>query len=164
MQKVDYLIIQSTDTSEAKDFGKEIIINQHTLPKDKGGFGWNRPGIDYLVLQDGLLQTIISEDSPTTTDLWGVSHGQNGITGIAKHIAYVGGRTLKEAWDKDTRTDEQKAALEAIVKFYILRFPDIIIAGFKEIPAKADEDSPGFEVAEWLRALDIPEHNIYKRK
>ena len=25
MQKVDYLIIQSTDTSEAKDFGKEII-------------------------------------------------------------------------------------------------------------------------------------------
>ena len=68
MQKVDYLIIQSTDTSEAKDFGKEIIINQHTLPKDKGGFGWNRPGIDYRVLQDGVLQNISREDSPTTTD------------------------------------------------------------------------------------------------
>ena len=30
MKKVDYLIIQSTDTSEAKDFGKEVIIAQHT--------------------------------------------------------------------------------------------------------------------------------------
>ena len=162
MQKVDYLIIQSTDTSEAKDFDKEVIIKQHTSSIRDGGFNWNRPGIDYLVLQDGTLQTIIDEDNPTTIDLWGISHGKNAVTGLAKHIAYVGGRTLKEAWDKDTRTDEQKQALEAIVKFYILRFPDIVIAGFNEIPAKADEDNPGFEVAEWLRELEIPEHNIFK--
>ncbi|WP_010178103.1 hypothetical protein [Aquimarina agarilytica] len=163
MEKIDYLIIQSTDTGETKDFGKEVIIAKHTDSKRDGGFGWNRPGIDYLIPQDGSLQTIINEASPTTTDLWGISHGKKGITGIAKHIAYVGGRTLKEAWDKDTRTDEQKATLEAIIKFYILRFPDIIIAGFNEIPAKADEDNPGFEVAEWLRELEIQEHNIFKK-
>ena len=58
---------------------------------------------------------------------------------------------------------QQKEALEAIIKFYILRFPDIIIVGFNEIPAKADEDNPGFKVAEWLRELNIPEHNIFKR-
>ena len=162
MEKIDYLIIQSTDTSEAKDFGKEIIINQHTLPKDKGGFGWNRPGIDYLVLQDGVLQTIISEDSPTTTDLWGISHGQNGITGIAKHIAYVGGRTLKEAWWKDTRTEEQTTTLEAVVKFYTIRFPEIIIVGFNEIATKKDSDKPGFSVKEWLEELEIPKCNIYQ--
>lgn len=162
MKRVDYLIIQSTDTSEAKDFGKEVIIAQHTGSKRDGGFGWNRPGIDDLILQDGTLQTLINEDSPTTTDLWGISHGKNAITGIARHVAYVGGRTLKEAWDKDTRTDEQEKALEAIVKFYILRFPDIIIVGFNEIPAKADEDNPGFEVAEWLRELEVPERNIFK--
>lgn len=162
MKKVDYLIIQSTDTSEAKDFGREVIIAQHTRSKRDGGFGWNRPGIDDLILQDGTLQTLINEDSPTTTDLWGISNGQKAISGIARHVAYVGGRTLKEAWDKDTRTDEQKKALETIVKFYILRFPDIVIAGFNEVPSKADEDSPGFEVAEWLRELEIPEHNIFK--
>jgi len=164
MQKVDYLIIQSTDTSEAKDFGKDVIIKQHTASARDGGFNWNRPGFDYLVLQDGKMQTIIDEDSPTTTDLWGISHGKNAVTGLAKHIAYVGGRTLKETFDKDTRTDEQKQALEAIVKFYILRFPDIIIAGFNEVPSKKDADSPGFEVAEWLRELEIPEHNIFKGK
>jgi hypothetical protein len=140
-----------------------VIIKQHTSSIRDGGFNWNRPGIDYLVLQDGTLQTIIDEDNPTTIDLWGISQGKNAVTGQAKHIAYVGGRTLKEAWDKDTRTDEQKQALEAIVKFYILRFPDIIIAGFNEIPAKTNEDNPGFEVAEWLRELEIPEHNIFKR-
>lgn len=162
MEKVDYLIIQSTDTSEARDFDKEVVIKQHTASQRDGGFGWNRPGFDYLVLQDGTLQTIIDESNPTTTDLWGVSKGKSGITGTFKHLAYVGGRTLKEAWDKDTRTDEQKSTLEAVVKFYILRFPDIIIAGFNEIPSKADADSPGFSVKEWLEALDIPERNIFK--
>ena len=163
MEKVDYLIIHSTNTSEAKDFDKATIIKQHTSPLREGGFNWNRPGFDYLVPQDGALQTIINESNPTTTDLWGLSHGKDAITGIFKHLAYVGGRTLKEAWDKDTRTDEQMATLEAVIKFHILRFPDIIIAGFNEVPAKKDEDSPGFEVGEWLRELSIPERNIFKK-
>lgn len=163
MQKVDYLIIQSTNTSEAKDFGKAVVIKQHTLPKHEGGFGWNRPGMDYLVLQDGKLQTLVNEASPTMTDLWGVSQGKKGLTGMVKHLAYVGGRTLKEAWDKDTRTDAQKATLAAVVKFYILRFPEIVILGFNEIPSNIDKDSPGFEVATWLRTIGIPEENIFKK-
>jgi hypothetical protein len=163
MQKIDYLIIQSTDTGEAKDLDKSYIIEKHTSAIRKGGYNWNRPGIDYLIRQDGSLETIINENSPTTTDLWGISQGKDGLTGSAKHIAYVGGRTLKETFDKDTRTEAQNATLETLVKFYILRFPDIIIAGFNEIPSKIEADNPGFKVGEWLGALEIPDHNIYKK-
>lgn len=162
MRKVDFLVIQSTDTSEASDLNESHIIKQHTASVRDGGFGWNRPGIDYLVLQDGSLKTIISEESPTTVDLWGISQGRDGITGNVKHIAYVGGRTLKETWWKDTRTEAQSETLETLIKFHILRHPEIIILGFNEIPSKLDADKPGFNVKEWLESLEIPERNIYK--
>lgn len=161
MKHVDYLIIHSTDTSEASDFSKEVIIEKHTKDKREGGLGFNRPGFDYLVKMDGSLQTIIKEDNPTQIDLWGISSGLNGFTGIAKNIAYVGGRTLKEAWEKDTRTDPQKSTLEAIVKFYVVRFPNIIVVGFNELPTNTEKDSPAFSVNQWLRAIGIPEKHIY---
>lgn len=163
MEEIDYLIIHSTDTSEVSDFGKDVIIKKHTDSKRENGFGWNRPGFDYLIPHDGSLETIINENNPTQTDLWGISNGREDLTGIAKHIAYVGGRTLKAAWDKDTRTDQQKQTLETIVTFYILRFPSIVILGFNEVPSKTNEDSPAFSVSEWLRKLGIPEQHIYKK-
>lgn len=164
MKKVDYLIIHSTNTSEASDFGKDVIIEKHTASTKENGLGFNRPGFDYLIRQDGSLQTIINEDNPTQTDLWGISNGLRDLTGIAKHIAYVGGRTLKESFDKDTRTDGQKKTLEAIVKFYVLRFPSIVILGFNEVPTKSAEDSPAFSVNDWLREIGIPEKHIYIKK
>ena len=161
MKAIDYLIIQSTNTGEQKDLDKANIISQHTNSVRDGGLGWSRPGIDYLVLKDGTLQTIISEDNPTTVDLWNISQGSDGITGIAKHIAYVGGRTLKEAWSKDTRTETQKTTLEAVIKFYILRFPNVIVMGFDEIESKSDSENPGFSTSQWLEEIGIPKQNIY---
>ena len=164
MKKVDYLIIHSTNTSEASDFGKDVIIEKHTASTKENGLGFNRPGFDYLITQDGSLQILINEDNPTQTDLWGISNGLRDLTGIAKNIAYVGGRTLKESFDKDTRTDSQKQTLEAIVKFYVLRFPNIEILGFNEVPTKSTEDSPAFSVNDWLREIGTPEKHIYIKK
>jgi hypothetical protein len=161
MKKVDYLIIHSTNTSEASDFGKDVIIQKHTASTKADGLGFNRPGFDYLIPLDGSLQTIINEDNPTQTDLWGISNGLINLTGIAKHIAYVGGRTLKEAFDKDTRNNNQKQTLEAIVKFYVLRFPNIVVLGFNEVPAKSGIDSPAFSVNDWLREIGVAEKHIY---
>ncbi|EDP96536.1 N-acetylmuramoyl-L-alanine amidase [Kordia algicida OT-1] len=163
MKEIDYLIIHSTNTSEALDFGKDVIIKKHTEEKRNGGLGLNRPGFDYLIPFNGSLQVIIGEDNPTQTDIWGISNGIQNLTGIAKHIAYVGGRTLKEAWEKDTRTDAQKNTLETLVKFYVLRFPNILVLGFNEVPTKITEDSPAFSVGDWLDSIGIPEKNIYNK-
>ncbi|WP_281989714.1 N-acetylmuramoyl-L-alanine amidase [Aquimarina aggregata] len=163
MKKVDYLIIQSTGSGEGIPVTKEDIIDLHTTDKRQGGFGFNRPGIDYLIQPDGIMETLISEDNPTTVDLWGVSEGKKGVVGICKHIAYVGGRTEKEVKSKDSRTMAQIKSLEAIVKFYILKFPEIQVLGLDEAPAMKGEENPAFNVSVWLEEIDVAEQNIFKK-
>ncbi|WP_244905571.1 N-acetylmuramoyl-L-alanine amidase [Dokdonia pacifica] len=157
------MVIQSTNTSEAKNLNKDAIINHHTRPISNGGLGFNRPGFDYLILQDGTLETLVSENSPTNVDLWGVSGGKRPILGKVKHIGYVGGRTLKEAFWKDTRTEEQTKTLEAIVKFYTLRFPKIIVVGFDDPTYVEESKNPAFDVQAWLESIGIPTRNQYQR-
>lgn len=163
MKKVDYLIIRSTASGERTLVTTSDIIELHTTEVRYGGYGFNRPGIDYLIQPDGTMETLISEDNPTVVDLWGISKGKHGIQGVSKIIGYVGGRTEKETKGKDTRTKDQLTTLETIVKFYILKFPNIQILGFNEAPAKEGEDNPGFEVSIWLEEIGVDEKNIYKK-
>lgn len=162
MKKADYLIILSTETGEGQEVSKGDIIEQHTNSPSMGGFGWNRPGIDYLVTLDGGLETIIPEESPNVVDLWGIGEGKNGMTGIPKYLAYTGGKTTKGTKDKDTRTAEQEHTLATVVKFYVKKFPKIQVLGYSQVPAKAGETSPAFDVAKWCKEIDIPEENIFK--
>lgn len=163
MKKVDYLIIQSTESGEGIPVTKADIIDLHTTEKKQGGYGFNRPGIDYLIQPDGTMETFVSEDNPTTVDLWGISEGKHGILGICKHIAYAGGRTEKEVKSKDSRTTAQKNSLETIVKFYILKFPKIEVLGFNEAPTKEGEENPSFDVSIWLEEIGVSERNIFKK-
>ncbi|WP_271769169.1 N-acetylmuramoyl-L-alanine amidase [Aquimarina algiphila] len=163
MKKVDYLIIQSTESGEGIPVTKEDIIDLHTSDKKLGGYGFNRPGIDYLIQPDGSMKTLVSEDNPTTVDLWGISEGKKGVLGICKHIAYVGGRTEKEVKPKDSRTTAQIKSLEAIVKFYVLKFPKIQVLGLDEAPAMKGKENPAFSVSIWLEEIGVPEINIFKK-
>ncbi|WP_027395132.1 N-acetylmuramoyl-L-alanine amidase [Aquimarina latercula] len=163
MKKVDYLIIQSTESGEGIPVTKEDIIDLHTSDKKLGGYGFNRPGIDYLIQPDGSMETLVSEDNPTNVDLWGISEGKKGVLGICKHIAYVGGRTEKEVKPKDSRTTAQINSLEAIVKFYILKFPKIQVLGLDEAPAMKGKENPAFSVSIWLEEIGVPEINIFKK-
>lgn len=162
MKKADYLIILSTETGEGQEVSKADIIEHHTNSPSMGGFGWNRPGIDYLVGLNGELDTIIPEESPNEVDLWGIGEGVKGMTGIPKYLAYVGGKTTKGTKDKDTRTTEQQDTLEAVVKFYVRKFPKIQVLGFNQVPAKEGRNNPAFDVAEWCKEIGIPEENIFK--
>ena len=162
MEKIDFLIIQSTETGEGTPVTKGDIINWHTLPVALGGKGWNRPGTDYLVRTDGTLETIIPENSLNTVDLWGIGKGDPGVDGVCKFIAYEGGKSEKETKDKDTRTSEQIATLEVVIRFYILKFPEVRILGFNEAPTMTEAGSPAFEVSTWLKELGLDPKNIYK--
>ncbi|WP_299243034.1 N-acetylmuramoyl-L-alanine amidase [uncultured Aquimarina sp.] len=163
MKKVDYLIILSTDTGEGIPVTKEDIIDLHTTDKKQGGFGFNRPGIDALMQPDGSLDMLVSEDNPSMVDLWGFSEGKNGILGVYRIIAYVGGRTEKEVKVKDTRTKEQIQSLEDYVRFHTLRFPKIQVLGFDEAPAMKGKENPAFNVCNWLEEIGVPEQNIFKK-
>jgi len=116
-----------------------------------------------LYQPDGSIETLVSEDNPTSVDLWGVSEGKEGLYGICKHIAYAGGRTEKGIKPKNTLTKQQLASLEHTVKFYILKFPNIQVLGFNEVPAKKGEENPAFSVAIWLEEIGVAEKNIFKK-
>jgi len=161
MKKSDYLILLSTETPEQMQISKADIIWLHTNPPSLGGFGWNRPGIDYLVTRDGHLETIIPEDSPNEVDLWGIREGSN-LLGTARYLAYSGGKSEDGSQKKDTRTREQRGSMAAVVKFYVRRFPDIQVLGFDQVPSKQGLNNPGFDVAKWCRSLGLSEANIYK--
>lgn len=161
MKKVDYLIIVNTQSPEGKEITKGDIIEQHTKHISLDGFGWNRPGIDYLIDLGGELQTILPEESPNVVDLWGISEGRKGMNGIAKYVAYVGGRTAKSTKAKDTRTAAQSKTLAAVVQFYVKRFPEIQVLGFSQVPAKQGQENPSFDVAQWCEDIGIPQVNIF---
>ena len=163
MEAPNYLVIHSTNTSEAKDLTAQQVIDYHMMPISNGGLGFNRPGFDYLILQDGRLETLVNEHSPTDVDLWGVSGGKHPILGKVKHIGYVGGRTLKEAFWKDTRTEAQIKTLKAIVRFYTLRFPEIIVVGFDDPTREEESKNPAFDVKQWLISNEIPLKNHYQK-
>lgn len=161
MKKVDYLIILNTQTPEGKEVTKGDLITQHTNPVSHNGFGWNRPGIDYLIALDGELHTLLPEESPNVVDLWGISEGKKGMNGIAKYLAYTGGKTAKSTKNKDTRTTAQRKTLASIVQFYVKRFPQIQVLGFSEVPAKRGVENPSFDVAKWCEEIGIPKVNIF---
>lgn len=163
METLNYLVIHSTNTSQAKNLTRYDVIKHHTTPIRSGGLGFNRPGFDDLILRDGTLEVLVNENSPTDVDLWGISGGKYPILGKVKHIGYVGGRTLKEAFWKDTRSEAQKQALEVLINYYILRYPDVIVLGFDDPTAIDESRNPAFDVRKWLELNMISEKNQYRK-
>ena len=164
MKEITHLILCNTKTPEGLKISPSQIIHLHTSSEEKGGYGWNRPGFDVLIGLDGTLYTIINEGNPTEVDLWEVSQGKKGIKGTFRYVAYVGGLTKSGKSRKDTLTADQEETLKAIVKYYAVRFPNITIVGFGELPNNEDELNPGFEVNEWLTAVGVPKKNQYISK
>jgi len=162
MKKVNYLIIVNTNTPGGREVTKADIIEHHTQPVSHGGLGLNRPKIDDLISLEGELENIIPQTSPNEVDLWGISEGVDGLTGQAKYVAFVGGRTKDDTKDWDTRTKEQKQTLEVYVKYHLLRNSDLMVMGLDQIPAMGDVEMPSFNVAKWLESIGVEDKNIFK--
>ena len=162
MKKVNYLIIVNTNTPGGQEVTKADIIEHNTQPVSLGGLGLNRPRIDDLISLEGELENIIPESSMNEVDLWGISEGVDGLTGQAKYVAFVGGRTKDDTKDWDTRTKEQKQTLEVYVKYHLLRNSDLVVMGLDQIPAMGDVEMPSFNVPKWLESIGIEDKNIFK--
>lgn len=163
MKTPDYLILVSTRTTKETEVTRSTIIEQHTSLRAHGGFGFNRPGFDYLVQPGGELETILDESHQDETDLWGIGDGINGLMGTATYLAYAGGMNEKlEA--TDTRTEEQNDTLAVVVHFYVRRFPDLRVLGWDQLPGRQESQNPGFDVSYWLQAIGIPKLNQYSNR
>jgi N-acetylmuramoyl-L-alanine amidase len=152
MGQLKYLVIHATDTPNGREVSKADITLWHTGPKSQGHRGWSRVGYSDLIQLDGTLINLIEFDQDNIVDNWEISNGAKGFNGVARHVVYAGGGN-----GEDTRTQPQLEALEAYVKYMVLRHPQIIVIGHNQISTKK---CPSFDVTYWLRSICIDEKHI----
>lgn len=137
MRKINQIILHCTATREGRDYSVDTIRDWHVA-----GRGWSDIGYHYLVQLDGT----INEGRPLKrSGAHTKGRNRNSIG-----IAYVGGveaqRDSRGKWPaKDTRTPEQKIALDHFIKKLMLEYPEATLHGHNEFAAKA---CPSFDVQE----------------
>lgn len=151
MAKLQYLVIHCTATPEGREVTAADIKAWHTNPASKGGRGWKQVGYTDLFKLNGTVERLVNNNEDTIVDPWEVTNGAAGYNSISRHVVYAGGCD-KKMQPKDTRTPSQLKAMEAYVKDFHRRFPDVKIIGHNEVAAKA---CPSFDVQKWLKSIGV---------
>ena len=152
MAALKLLVIHCTATPEGREVSAEEIRRWHTAPPSEGGRGWRQVGYTDMVHLDGTVERLVEKNEDDVVDPWEVTNGAKGHNSTARHIVYVGGVAADGKTPKDTRTPEQRSALERYVKDFHRRFPRVRIVGHNELAAKA---CPSFDVRHWLFQIGI---------
>jgi hypothetical protein len=156
-QTIKYLVVHCTATPEGREVTKADIERWHLSPKPSGR-GWSRVGYTDLIQLGGELVNLSPFNQDNIIQNHEMTWGAKGINGVSRHVVYAGGCD-KNMNPKDTRTISQKEALEAYVKYMILRHPHIKVAGHYQFAAKA---CPSFDVPNWLKSIGINAKNIHQ--
>lgn len=152
-------MIHCTATQEGRPVTGEELHRWFTLPPPKGR-GWKKEGYVDIFHLDGRIENRIEYDHDEWVQGSEISNGALGMNSYVRHGSYVGGvERYNPKIAKDTRTREQRHALEVWVWDLIYRHPDIQILGHNQVAAKA---CPSFFVPDWLREIKVPEKHIWK--
>lgn len=157
MAKLTYLVIHCTATPRNRWITPQNIIEWHMSGPPKGR-GWDRVGYSKLILLNGVVHSFVKENDNDIVESWELTYGVAGINSKSRHICYVGGLNEQTFKPEDTRTLEQRVAMEALVVSMINKHPDIKIAGHSSFANKA---CPCFNVPLWLKSIKVPIKNIY---
>lgn len=152
MAKLKYLVLHCTATPEGREVSSDDIRAWHTDPISKGGRGWSQVGYTDLIHLNGEVERLVDNNEDANVDPWEITNGAKGYNSISRHVVYVGGVVADGKTTKDTRTKAQKAAMEAYVKEFHKRHPNVRIIGHREVAAK---DCPSFDVQVWLKEIGI---------
>lgn len=152
MVKLKYLVLHCTATPEGREVSSDDIRAWHTNPVSKGGRGWSQVGYTDLIHLNGEVERLVDNNEDANVDPWEITNGAKGYNSISRHVVYVGGVVADGKTAKDTRTKAQKAAMEAYVKEFHKRHPNVRIIGHREIAAK---DCPSFDVQVWLKEIGV---------
>ena len=158
-RKMCLLFIHCAASPEGLHVPAANVITWHTMPKPKGR-GWDRCGYSDIIELDGSLHNTRSFDQDdmisSWEETWGV-HGSTLLNANARHVCYIGGLAADNKTVKDTRTSAQKETLDTYVRFMLLRYPNLVIAGHNQVQFKG---CPSFDVPNYLGGLGVKEYNI----
>ena len=131
MRKINKVIIHCSATPRGRDVKTETIKGWHTAK------GWADIGYHYVIELDGSVN-MGRDVSLIGAHTLGENKGSIGI-------CYVGGMNISMTKPEDTRTDEQKEALNCLITDLKARFKNLTVHGHYEFSAKA---CPSFNVEE----------------
>lgn len=100
--------------------------------------GWKHYGYHAIVYQDGTWERLQPWPTPTadggyvTNDT--LANGANGYNWDSMHIAYVGGVDRVTRKPTDTRTDEQKKTLRALIAVWKVDYKIDLVVGHRDLP------------------------------
>lgn len=127
MRQIRKIIIHCTATPEGRDVSVDEIRKWHL---DRG---WSDIGYHFVITLDG----VIHDGRPIEK----VGAHTKGYNSDSIGIAYVGGLD-SEMRSKDTRTPEQKEALEFHLQYLKILYPKAEIYGHRDFSSK---DCPSFD-------------------
>lgn len=136
MRYINEIILHCSDTKEGIDFNINDIRRWHKAQ------GWKDVGYHYVILLDGTIQ-----QGRALEEIGSHCKGHNAHS---IGICYIGGLD-KNGKIKDTRTNQQKAALYNLLNKLCERFPDALIHGHNEFANKA---CPCFDVAKEYKSYN----------
>lgn len=123
MREIKQIIIHCADTPDGRNDTAADIRRWHKAR------GFNDIGYHYVIDLDGTI-----EPGRDVSVAGAHCTGQN-ATSIG--ICYIGGKTADMKTAKDTRTEEQKAALLSLLKYLVRKYPGAKIYGHKDFAPKA---------------------------
>ena len=138
MRNIKYIALHCTATSTTSK--PEAIVNYW-----KNALGWSKPGYHYLIDYQGNIHKLAEESE--------ICNGVKGFNAVSIHVSYIGGVDA-QGHPKDTRSPEQLATMERIVKELHARYPGAKIQGHKDFP-NVLKACPSFNVAAWLRQIGL---------
>lgn len=127
MRAIKKIIVHCADTPEGRDDRAADIKRWHTAAPPKGN-GWKDIGYHYVIDLDG---TIEPGRPVEQVGSHCSGHNQDSIG-----ICYVGGAD-KNMRPKDTRTEQQKAALVTLLKYLVAKYPGVKIYGHRDFSTKS---------------------------
>ncbi len=122
MRKINKIILHCSATKEGHSFTVKDIDKWHRQR------GWKGIGYHYVILLDGTVQTGRPE-----SEIGSHTAGQNAHS---IGVCYIGGLDANSN-PKDTRTDQQKKALEGLVSDLLKKYPNSTVHGHHEFANKA---------------------------
>lgn len=152
MGKLQRLVLHCTATPEGREVTSKEIRAWHTNPVNRGGRGWSQVGYTDMIHLSGKVERLVDNNEDANVDPWEITNGVKGCNSTSRHVVYVGGVARDGKTPRDTRTPSQLKAMEAYVKDFHHRFPDVRIVGHNELAAKA---CPSFDVQKWLLSIGI---------
>lgn len=152
MSKLERLVIHCTATPPGREVTAADIRRWHTSPVSQGGRGWRQVGYTDLIHLDGRIERLVPNNEDAEVDPPEITNGARGYNTTSRHVAYVGGVAADGRTPTDTRTPQQRQALERYVGDFLRRFPRVKVVGHNELAPKA---CPSFDVRTWLRETGL---------